>query len=117
MVKAVGLGQMAGEPVREWGVPKDTGCSYFTSCLSCPLPACRYDVRTGMIAVKRAALDARILELVDGGMRNGEVARALGINVRTVQRAKERAQRMPENSLPQSTGSVAKSSRIMRTQS
>lgn len=41
----------------------DTGCDLYPSCLSCPLPRCRYDDPGGAAAMLREGRDASILRL------------------------------------------------------
>ena len=41
----------------------DTGCDLYPSCLSCPLPRCRYDDPGGAAAMLREGRDASIIRL------------------------------------------------------
>ncbi len=43
-VRTVPLTQGGAPFLREPANYVDTGCSFFDSCLSCPLPKCRYEV-------------------------------------------------------------------------
>lgn len=64
---------------------KDTGCDIHPSCLSCPLPVCRYDVPGGKRAVLNTYRDQRIAAL----RRNNTVpvvAGLVGVSRRTVVR-------------------------------
>src|SRR6476660_8677048 len=40
---------------------RDDGCEVSSSCLACPLPVCRYEVRGGLAALQRAPRDAELL--------------------------------------------------------
>lgn len=58
------------------------------SCLTCPLPQCRYDMES-----KQAAMllrDRPVADLLAGGRSAEDVAAALGISRRSVYRAKRR---------------------------
>lgn len=73
--------------VIEDGIPKDTGCEFSPSCLSCPLPACRYDMppkRAGAI-VRETRLKALLAE----GHSADECAAIMGVARRTIFRLKQ----------------------------
>ncbi len=42
---------------------RDSGCDLFASCLSCPLPWCRYDVPGGVRAILNEIRDREIKRL------------------------------------------------------
>lgn len=69
----------------------DTGCEIAPRCLSCPLPACRFDsgqakaIRTG---IRHAAETARVRKLLAAGQEPANIALVMGISVRTVFRRK-----------------------------
>lgn len=52
---------------------RDDGCTVAPSCLNCPLPKCRYDVRGGAAAMER---DTRNLEII-ASHRQGATVNAL----------------------------------------
>ena len=73
---------------------RDDGCDVAPKCLSCPLPACRYDIdpdlvraelnrARALLAAERAAT-ARAMSAE--GRSPHEIATALGISLRTVYR-------------------------------
>lgn len=63
----------------------DTGCSIAPACLSCPLPACRYDMPAKVAGmIERVPL---ILELQEQGLIQKEIAHRLGVSRRSIQRS------------------------------
>lgn len=63
---------------------QDVGCDLHRSCLTCPLPACRYEMPPGRArALSQAAALGRLLE---SGMTMDDAATALGVSRRTVYR-------------------------------
>jgi hypothetical protein len=71
------------------GLPENThyhddGCDLHDSCLTCPLPACRYEMPPGRArALAQAAALGRLLET---GTTMDEAAAVLGVSRRTVYR-------------------------------
>ena len=67
---------------------RDDGCDLFVSCLACPLPRCRYDVRGGARTMLNAVRDVQIRRMRrDDGLPVDEIARRFRISRRTVFRA------------------------------
>ena len=68
------------------GYLPDTGCVVSPSCLTCPLPCCRYDDPR----VYRAWKQSRVINAVEDGARKrlsvDEIAAGMGATRRTVQR-------------------------------
>ncbi len=67
---------------------RDDGCDLHPSCLSCPLPACRYDVPGGKRALLNIRRDQRIASL----RRNNTVpvvAAIMGVSRRTIVRVSQ----------------------------
>ena len=67
---------------------RDDGCDLHPSCLSCPLPRCRYDVPGGKRAVLNIYRDQRIASL----RRSNTVpvvAAIMGVSRRTVVRVSQ----------------------------
>ena len=83
-------------PLRSDALPeytdyKDGGCDLYSSCLTCPLPRCRYDVDGGASAILRSGRDASIMAAAtDGGMSIDELARTFGLSRRTIFRVLRR---------------------------
>lgn len=61
---------------------RDTGCSLAPSCLRCPLPACRFDMRDHR-APSRTERDAQVAAMASRATVN-ETAAAFGVSRRTV---------------------------------
>jgi hypothetical protein len=62
----------------------DGGCDLHPACLTCPFPACRYDLPGGapeLLAMVRAG---RVRAAAARGLAPAEIARELGLNVRMV---------------------------------
>ena len=67
--------------------PPDTGCDLHPSCLSCPLPKCRYDMPPKVAsAYLRAVLIARAYKK---GLSVMQIAEEAGVSRRTVFRARK----------------------------
>lgn len=63
----------------------DTGCDLYPSCLSCPLPRCRYEDPGGAAAMLRPVRDASILRLAEqDGLSVDRLAEMFGLSRRTV---------------------------------
>ncbi len=79
------------EPVLD-GLPEqthylDTGCEASASCLTCPLPQCKFDDPIWYQAYKREGRDTEVLAAyTDEGLSVFEVARRFGLSPRTVHR-------------------------------
>ena len=69
---------------------QDDGCDIHDQCLTCPLPACRYEMPPGRArALSQASALARLLML---GRTMDEAAAELGVSRRTVYRLRRIAQ-------------------------
>lgn len=69
---------------------RDTGCEVAPSCLSCPLPQCRYDVGAGgagIATLRRRERAAEIRARLAAGQSGPQIAEELGVSLRTVWRA------------------------------
>jgi hypothetical protein len=67
---------------------RDDGCDMFPSCLSCPLPRCRYDVPGGVRAMLNQERDHQIRVLrEDAGLSVDDIAGRFQVSRRTVFRA------------------------------
>jgi hypothetical protein len=77
-------------PLRADALPEytdyeDTGCDLYPSCLSCPLPRCRYDEPGGAPALLRTGRDATILRLAhEDRVSIDRIAQMFGLSRRTV---------------------------------
>ena len=71
---------------------RDRGCDLFASCLTCPLPRCRYDVPGGARTMLNRVRDQEIRRLrLDAGLPVDEIAGRFGVSRRTVFRVLQRA--------------------------
>lgn len=63
----------------------DSGCDLYPSCLSCPLPKCRYEDPGGAAAMLRVGRNASILRLArEEKLSVDELATAFGLSRRTI---------------------------------
>ena len=75
---------------------EDNGCQYSPTCLTCPLPQCKYDVYTSPTAAAKlrrkdvANSDACVIPLLWIGLSTKEIAERAGVAVRTVYRVMAR---------------------------
>ncbi len=64
---------------------RDDGCEVFPSCLSCPLPRCRYDVPGGARAMLNVTRDSEIRRMrEEGDLDVDEIASRFRVSRRTV---------------------------------
>lgn len=61
----------------------DRGCEYHPSCLSCPLPVCRYDVQGGVQVMRSQARRTAAVALKADGRSVDEIAASIGCSRRT----------------------------------
>lgn len=105
--------EQRGRLAREDSLPehadyRDRGCDVFPSCLSCPLPRCRYDEPGGVRALLNRVRDHEIRRLrLDHELPVDEIAQRFRVSRRTVFRALERGpsphHRRPRNDPPRSS--------------
>jgi hypothetical protein len=65
---------------------RDDGCDVHARCLTCPLPACRYDVQGGKRELLNMYRDQQIAFLKHSGLTGARIAKLLGVSRRTVVR-------------------------------
>jgi DNA-binding IclR family transcriptional regulator len=63
---------------------RDDGCEVSPSCLTCPLPVCRYEVRGGLAALQRGPRDAELLDAHRKGAAIDSLCRQFHVSRRTV---------------------------------
>jgi len=69
----------------EYTVYADKGCDLYPSCLSCPLPRCRYEEPGGASGMLRGGRDAAILRLAGkDGVPVDRLAEMFGLSRRTI---------------------------------
>ena len=67
---------------------RDTGCEVHPSCLTCPLPQCRFDTHGWLSKEAYSARDAKIIAARDSlGLSVSELAKRFDLSQRTIHRA------------------------------
>jgi len=75
---------------------RDEGCDLFASCLTCPLPRCRYDEPGGARTMINRVRDEEIRRLrFDAGMAVDEISMRFRVSRRTVFRVLRSAASSP----------------------
>ena len=81
-------GQVRSDALPEHIEYRDEGCDLFVSCLTCPLPRCRYDEPGGVRAMLNRERDHQIRALrEDPSLSVDDIADRFGVSRRTVFRA------------------------------
>lgn len=81
-------GQVRSDALPEHIEYRDEGCDLFVSCLTCPLPRCRYDEPGGVRAMLNRERDHQIRALrEDPTLSVDDIADRFGVSRRTVFRA------------------------------
>jgi hypothetical protein len=87
------LGRTRGDLLPEQTRYRDDGCDVHPSCLTCPLPRCRYEQRGGLRGMMNAYRDRQVLELREEGIEVPELSERFGLSRRTIFRILENAAR------------------------
>ena len=74
---------------------RDSGCDVSTSCLTCPLPRCRYEEPGGLRALLNKTRDEQIAVQRATGVPVAELATRFGVSRRTVFRVLGNKARQP----------------------
>jgi hypothetical protein len=75
---------------------QDEGCDLFRSCLTCPLPRCRYDQRGGARTMRNVTRDQEIQRLhALESISVEQIAKRVGVSRRTVFRVLQPARSTP----------------------
>jgi len=87
-------------PVRSDTLPentryKDDGCDISSTCLSCPLPLCKYDDPGWLQRESRRTRDDEIFQLRQRKIPVVEISQRFGISTRTVHRIVQRGGATP----------------------
>jgi hypothetical protein len=72
------------DPLPEQVQYRDDGCEVSPSCLTCPLPVCRYEIRGGLAALQRLPRDAELLDEHRKGAGIESLCRRFNLSRRTV---------------------------------
>ena len=65
---------------------KDDGCEASPTCLTCPLPRCRYEARGGLREILNEPRDARLVQMHQNGISVNIIAAGANVSKRTVYR-------------------------------
>ena len=74
---------------------RDSGCAVSTSCLTCPLPRCRYEEPGGLRALLNKTRDEQIVAQRATGVPVAQLATGFGVSRRTVFRVLGNKARQP----------------------
>ena len=83
------LGRVRADSLPEYTRYRDDGCNIHPTCLTCPLPRCRYEEPGGLRAILNAQRDRQIMRLRVRGVPVGDLADRFGVSRRTVFRVLE----------------------------
>ena len=74
-------------------VPGDEGCTWYSACLQCPMPQCRWDVTPAeAVKLRRSVEDRRMVAVMrERGLSAEEAAEHFALTVRTIYRILARA--------------------------
>jgi hypothetical protein len=70
---------------------RDDGCAVNPTCLTCPLPRCRYDDDRTLRAILNEPRDLAIVEAKENGVSIAEISSRFGVSKRTIFRILENA--------------------------
>lgn len=68
----------------EYAMYRDDGCDIHESCLTCPLPRCRYEEPGGLRTLLNELRDSQMVRMREKGATIGELASRFGVSRRTV---------------------------------
>jgi hypothetical protein len=88
-------GRVRADALPEFTRYRDDGCDVNPSCLTCPLPRCRYEEPGGLRALLNEARDLEIVALRARGVSVAELAGRFGVSRRTVFRVLGSRARQP----------------------
>ncbi len=77
-------GRVRSDSLPEHTRYRDDGCEVNPSCLTCPLPRCRYDEPGGLRAMVNSYRDGQMMELRMSGVPVEAIADCFGVSRRTV---------------------------------
>ena len=98
-------------PVRSDTLPentryKDDGCDVSSTCLSCPLPLCKYDDPGWLQRESRRTRDDEIFRLREERVPVAEISQRFGISTRTVHRIVQRGGATPVSVAEEDDGPI-----------
>jgi len=77
-------GRVRADSLPEHTRYRDDGCEVNESCLTCPLPRCRYDEPGGLRGLVNSYRDGQMTEMRDKGVPVETIAERFGVSRRTV---------------------------------
>lgn len=95
LVRSEEKGRVRADALPEFTRYRDDGCDVHPSCLSCPLPRCRYEEPGGLRALLNEARDREIVELRSRGVSVAELASRFAVSRRTIFRVLGNQARQP----------------------
>jgi hypothetical protein len=76
--------RVRSDALPEYSRYRDDGCDVSSTCLTCPLPRCRYEEPGGLRAILNELRDRQIVLLRKKGVSVDELAGQFGISRRTI---------------------------------
>jgi hypothetical protein len=83
--------RVRGDTLPEETRYRDDGCAVNPTCLTCPLPRCRYDDDRTLRAILNEPRDLAIVEAKENGVSIAEISSRFGVSKRTIFRILENA--------------------------
>ena len=65
---------------------KDDGCEASPTCLTCPVPRCRYEAKGGLRPILNVPRDAHLVQMHQSGIPVDTIAASANVSKRTVWR-------------------------------
>ena len=65
---------------------RDNGCEASPTCLTCPLPRCRYEAKGGLREILNVPRDAHLVQMYQSGISVNIIAAGANVSKRTVYR-------------------------------
>ncbi len=94
-MRGVDQARVRSDALPEFTRYRDNGCDVSPSCLTCPLPRCRYEEPGGLRALLNKTRDEQIVNQRASGVPVAELATRFGVSRRTVFRVLGNKSRQP----------------------
>jgi hypothetical protein len=72
------------DPLPEHAQYQDSGCEVSPTCLSCPLPVCRYELPGGLASVQRRPRNSEVVALHGSGVSVERLSEQFGLSRRSI---------------------------------
>jgi hypothetical protein len=86
------LSRVRGDQLPEETRYRDDGCAVNPTCLTCPLPRCRYDDKRTLRSILNEPRDLAIIDAKANGVSIAEISARFAVSKRTVFRILENAE-------------------------